>query len=76
MLDGPVSDSVESKSLGLNPQHIHIYSVSWGPEDNGKTVDGPGRLAKQTIFDGIYKVCIKKDRAVVAMMSSVRLGQK
>ena len=45
MLDGDVTDAVEARSLGLNNQHIHIYSASWGPDDDGKTVDGPGRLA-------------------------------
>jgi len=42
MLDGTVNDAVEAKALGLNPDHIDIYSASWGPEDDGSTVDGPG----------------------------------
>lgn len=44
MLDGTVNDAVEAKALGLNPDHIDIYSASWGPEDDGSTVDGPGNL--------------------------------
>lgn len=36
MLDGTVNDAVEAKALGLNPDHIDIYSASWGPEDDGK----------------------------------------
>jgi proprotein convertase subtilisin/kexin type 5 len=43
MLDGVVNDAVEARALGLNPEHIDIYSASWGPEDDGKTVDGPDR---------------------------------
>lgn len=35
MLDGTVNDAVEAKALGLNPDHIDIYSASWGPEDDG-----------------------------------------
>ena len=27
MLDGDVTDAVEARSLGLNNQHIHIYSA-------------------------------------------------
>ena len=50
MLDGDVTDAVEARSLGLNNQHIHIYSASWGPDDDGKTVDGPGRLATRYDF--------------------------
>ncbi|KAM4826414.1 furin isoform 2-T7 [Thomomys bottae] len=53
MLDGEVTDAVEARSLGLNPGHIHIYSASWGPEDDGKTVDGPARLAEEAFFRGV-----------------------
>lgn len=56
MLDGEVSDVVEASSLSLNPQHIDIYSSSWGPSDDGMTVDGPGKLAKKAFLDGVTKV--------------------
>lgn len=56
MLDGPVSDSVEAASLSLNQHHIDIYSASWGPEDDGKTFDGPGPLARQAFYRGIKDV--------------------
>lgn len=55
MLDGDVTDVVEAKSLGVRPDYIHIYSASWGPDDDGKTVDGPGPLAKQAFEMGIKK---------------------
>ncbi|KAF8570510.1 hypothetical protein P879_00211 [Paragonimus westermani] len=53
MLDGEVSDAMESRSLGYQLQHIDVYSASWGPEDDGKTVDGPGRLAQMAFRTGI-----------------------
>ncbi|KAM4809929.1 proprotein convertase subtilisin/kexin type 5 [Rhinophrynus dorsalis] len=53
MLDGDVTDMVEAKSLSLNPQHVHIYSASWGPDDDGKTVDGPASLAREAFENGI-----------------------
>ncbi|XP_061789194.1 proprotein convertase subtilisin/kexin type 5b isoform X2 [Nerophis lumbriciformis] len=53
MLDGDVTDMVEAKSLSLQPQHIDIYSASWGPDDDGKTVDGPASLARQAFENGI-----------------------
>ena len=56
MLDGTVNDAVEARALSLNPDHIDIYSASWGPEDDGKTVDGPGPLAKRAFINGIMKV--------------------
>ena len=55
MLDGDVTDAVEARSLSLNPQHIDIYSASWGPDDDGKTVDGPGELATRAFIDGVTK---------------------
>ncbi|KAJ8247497.1 hypothetical protein GJAV_G00247080 [Gymnothorax javanicus] len=53
MLDGEVTDVVEAQSLSHNPQHIDIYSASWGPEDDGKTVDGPAKLAKGAFLRGV-----------------------
>lgn len=68
MLDGDVTDMVEAKSLSLQPQHIDIYSASWGPDDDGKTVDGPASLARQAFENGIRMVgtcthaCTFRDR--------------
>lgn len=56
MLDGDVTDAVEARSLSLNPQHVDIYSASWGPDDDGKTVDGPGELATRAFLEGVTKV--------------------
>uniref|UniRef100_A0A5S6QQA5 P/Homo B domain-containing protein n=1 Tax=Trichuris muris TaxID=70415 RepID=A0A5S6QQA5_TRIMR len=53
MLDGSVSDRVEAESLSLNQNYIDIYSASWGPEDDGKTFDGPGRATKAAFYQGI-----------------------
>ncbi|XP_074060682.1 proprotein convertase subtilisin/kexin type 4 isoform X4 [Macrotis lagotis] len=53
MLDGSITDIVEAQSLSLQPQHIHIYSASWGPEDDGRTVDGPGVLTQEAFSQGV-----------------------
>lgn len=37
---------------------VDIYSASWGPSDDGKTVEGPGRLANEAFIRGIEKVYI------------------
>eukprot|EP00794_Sanderia_malayensis_P013701 gene13701-biopygen10999 len=55
MLDGRVTDRVEAESLSLNPQYIDIYSASWGPSDDGTTVEGPGTLAAAAFANGITK---------------------
>lgn len=55
MLDGDVTDAVEARSLSFNPNHIDVYSASWGPDDDGRTVDGPGELAAKAFENGITK---------------------
>ena len=39
--------------MSFNQDHIDIYSASWGPEDDGKTFDGPGPLAREAFYRGI-----------------------
>ena len=39
MLDGPVTDSLEAKALSYNRDYVDIYSASWGPKDDGKTME-------------------------------------
>jgi len=56
MLDGDVSDSVEAQALSFNRQHVDIYSASWGPEDNGRVVEGPDKLATEAFRQGVLKV--------------------
>ncbi|XP_055924255.1 neuroendocrine convertase 1-like [Argiope bruennichi] len=53
MLDGIVNDAVESVSIAYNVDHIDIFSASWGPNDDGMTVDGPKRLAVEALEKGI-----------------------
>jgi len=55
MLDGTITDAVEARSLSLNPQDVHIYSASWGPDDDGRTVDGPGPLTRRALEEGASK---------------------
>ena len=55
ILDGQILDILEAKALSFNRNHIDIYSASWGPNDNGKTVDGPKELARRALEDGIKK---------------------
>ncbi|KAJ3605763.1 hypothetical protein NHX12_027807, partial [Muraenolepis orangiensis] len=52
MLDGDVTDIVEAQSLGLRPEHVHVYLAVWGPEDDGATLEGPGLLASLALKTG------------------------
>lgn len=54
MLDQPyMTDLIEANSMGHKPQNIHIYSASWGPTDDGKTVDGPRNATMRAIVKGV-----------------------
>lgn len=55
MLDGTVTDSLEAKALSYNVRYVDIYSASWGPNDDGRTVEGPGKLASTAFETGIKK---------------------
>lgn len=57
MLDQPyMTDLIEANSMGHMPQKIHIYSASWGPTDDGKTVDGPRNATMRAIVKGVNEV--------------------
>ncbi|XP_055678507.1 neuroendocrine convertase 2 [Lutzomyia longipalpis] len=54
MLDQPyMTDLIEANSMGHEPHKIHIYSASWGPTDDGKTVDGPRNATMRAIVQGV-----------------------
>lgn len=58
MLDQPyMTDLIEANSMGHEPNKIHIYSASWGPTDDGKTVDGPRNATMRAIVQGVNEVC-------------------
>ncbi|KAJ7137686.1 peptidase S8/S53 domain-containing protein [Mycena epipterygia] len=53
ILSGPISDVDEAASLNYGFQNVSIYSCSWGPPDNGKSMEGPGYLIKKAVVNGI-----------------------
>lgn len=46
LLDGTITDLLEAKSLTYKTHVNQIYSCSWGPTDDGITVEAPGTLAQ------------------------------
>ena len=74
MLDGSVTDAIEARSLSFNSNHVDIYSSSWGPNDDGITVDGPGRLAKKAFLNGISKG--RNGKGSIFVWASGNGGQK
>ncbi|XP_078388718.1 proprotein convertase subtilisin/kexin type 7 isoform X2 [Cetorhinus maximus] len=53
VLDGPLTDSMEAIAFNKHFQINDIYSCSWGPDDDGKTVDGPHPLGKAALQHGV-----------------------
>lgn len=59
MLDQPyMTDLIEANSMGHEPNLIDIYSASWGPTDDGKTVDGPRNATMRAIVRGVNEVSL------------------
>ena len=57
MLDQPyMTDLIEANSMGHEPNLIDIYSASWGPTDDGRTVDGPRNATMRSIVRGVNEV--------------------
>ncbi|MBB5208067.1 S8 family serine peptidase [Chiayiivirga flava] len=46
LIDGFVSDATEAQALAWMVDDVAISSNSWGPSDNGATVEGPGPLTR------------------------------
>ena len=38
---------------------MDIYSNSWGPRDDGVTIDGPGYFTRMALQSGVNEVCIQ-----------------
>ncbi|KAM4589490.1 proprotein convertase subtilisin/kexin type 7 [Fundulus diaphanus] len=53
VLDGPLTDSLEAIAFNKHYQINDIYSCSWGPDDDGHTVDGPHPLGKAALQHGV-----------------------
>ncbi|XP_035996608.1 proprotein convertase subtilisin/kexin type 5 [Fundulus heteroclitus] len=74
MLGGDVTDIVEALSLNFRPQYIDIYLASWGPADDGATLDGPGPLARLALQSGIKKG--RQGRGSIFVWASGNGGRK
>lgn len=53
ILDGTVTDALEAEALTFNNNYIDIYSASWGPNDDGSTMEGPRKLALEALQTGV-----------------------
>jgi subtilisin family serine protease len=53
LISRPSSDADEAEAFHFQDQAIDIKSNSWGPSDNGKTLDRPGPLTRAAFEDAV-----------------------
>jgi len=53
ILSGSLTISDEAASLNYDYHNNHIYSCSWGPTDDGKTVEEPSGITKRAFLNGV-----------------------
>ena len=53
ILSGPISDVDEAAALNYGMQDNHIYSCSWGPPDDGRSMDAPKGLIAKAMLNGV-----------------------
>ena len=47
------TDKKEAEALSSKRDIIDIYSMAWGPTDDGEALSGPGELAYQALEEGV-----------------------
>jgi kexin len=55
ILSKPISDADEAIALNYAYQENQIYSCSWGPPDDGQSMDAPGILIKRAMVKGVQE---------------------
>lgn len=55
ILSKPISDADEAEALLYKNQANHIYSCSWGPPDDGQSMEAPNTVIKRAMVQGVQK---------------------
>ncbi|KAF2155804.1 hypothetical protein K461DRAFT_221364 [Myriangium duriaei CBS 260.36] len=55
ILSNVISDADEAAALNKAYQQNQIYSCSWGPPDDGRSMEAPNTLIKRAMLNGIQK---------------------
>ena len=53
ILGGQISDEDEAAAINYGFQKNQVYSCSWGPPDDGKSMDAPSTLIKRAMVNGV-----------------------
>ncbi|KAF9078368.1 peptidase S8/S53 domain-containing protein [Rhodocollybia butyracea] len=55
ILSGTITDADEASALNQGFDEVSIYSCSWGPTDDGRTMDGPDYIIRKAMLNGINR---------------------
>ena len=58
------SDLQTADALGRNSSYIDVYSNSWGPDDSGFSIGGPGHLTLLTLETRAKNVSPRENKIV------------
>ncbi|KAG0701494.1 peptidase S8/S53 domain-containing protein [Suillus ampliporus] len=53
ILSGPITDVDEASALNYGFQNVSIFSCSWGPPDDGRSMEAPGYIIEKAVVNGI-----------------------
>ncbi len=53
ILSGPITDVDEAAALNFGYQNTSIYSCSWGPADDGRSMEAPSYTVRKAIVNGV-----------------------
>lgn len=53
ILSGPITDVDEAAALNYGFHNVSIYSCSWGPPDDGKSMEAPSYLIQKAVVNGV-----------------------
>ncbi|KAE9406594.1 subtilisin-like protein [Gymnopus androsaceus JB14] len=55
ILSGAITDTDEAAALNFGYDEVSIYSCSWGPRDDGHTMEGPDYLITKAMVNGVNR---------------------
>lgn len=55
ILSAPITEADEAAALNFRYDANHIYSCSWGPSDDGMSMDGPRGLVAKALLNGVNR---------------------
>lgn len=65
ILSGPITEADEAMALNYGMNVNDVYSCSWGPPDDGRSMAEPGRVVRKALINGVQNGRQKKGNIFV-----------